>query len=38
MLQDAAEHAARQARFSPTLLSGEPVRVSGQINYNFTIK
>jgi protein TonB len=38
MLQAAAEAAARQARFSPTLLSGQPVRVSGQITYNFTIK
>lgn len=38
MLQAAAETAARQARFSPTLLSGQPVRVSGKINYNFTIK
>jgi protein TonB len=38
MLQAAAETAARQARFSPTLLSGQPVRVSGQIAYNFTLK
>ena len=38
MLLAAEEMAAKQARFSPTLLSGEPVRVSGQINYNFTIK
>ena len=37
MLQAAAEQAARNARFSPTLLSGEPVRVSGQIKYNFTL-
>ena len=34
-LRDAAEQAARQARFSPTLLSGQPVRVQGTIVYNF---
>ena len=38
MLQGVSETAARQARFSPTLLSGQPVRVFGQITYNFTIK
>ena len=27
--------AARQARFSPTLLEGEPVKVTGVIKYNF---
>ena len=27
--------AARQAKFSPTLLDGEPVRVTGVIQYNF---
>ncbi|HVF50915.1 MAG TPA: energy transducer TonB [Pyrinomonadaceae bacterium] len=36
LLHQAAEQAARQARFSPTLLSGQPVKVSGVINYNFT--
>lgn len=35
-LRDAAERAARQARFTPALLSGQPVRVSGVINYNFS--
>lgn len=35
MLRDAAERAAKQARFTPALLSGQPVRVSGIINYNF---
>jgi hypothetical protein len=29
--------AARQARFSPTLLSGQPVKVSGVITYNFAL-
>ena len=35
LLQGAAVAAARQARFSPTLLEGEPVRVTGVIQYNF---
>jgi protein TonB len=34
-LQAAAVSAARLARFSPTLLMGEPVRVSGTLSYNF---
>jgi len=32
-----AERAALQARFSPTLLSGQPVKVAGLINYSFTL-
>ena len=36
MLQDAAERAARNARFSPTLLSNVPVKVTGLIVYNFS--
>lgn len=35
LLRSAAEGAARGARFSPTLLSGQPVKVSGVITYNF---
>jgi len=35
LLEEAAEAAALQARFSPTMLSGTPVKVSGQIVYNF---
>lgn len=35
LLQQAAVAAARQARFSPTVLSGQPVKVSGIITYNF---
>ena len=35
LLRNAAESAARDARFLPTLLSGEPVKVSGLIVYNF---
>jgi TonB family protein len=37
-LRDAAVQAALRARFSPTKLSGQPVKISGQINYNFTIQ
>jgi TonB family protein len=37
-LRTAAENAAMQAKFSPTLLNGEPVKVSGIINYNFVLK
>lgn len=35
-LHTAAVNAARLARFSPTLLMGEPVRVSGTLSYNFS--
>lgn len=35
LLQAAAVQAARQARFSPTKLSGQPVKVTGVIIYNF---
>jgi len=37
LLQAAAVAAARQACFSPTRLSGEPVKVSGVITYNFLL-
>lgn len=37
LLRQAAEQAARGARFSPTLLSGQPVKVSGVITYNFNL-
>ena len=36
-LQQAAVQAARQAQFSPTKLSGQAVKVSGTINYNFQL-
>jgi len=36
-LRDVAVEAALRARFSPTKLSGQPVKVTGQINYNFTL-
>jgi periplasmic protein TonB len=35
LLRAAAVQAARGARFSPTQLSGQPVKVSGVITYNF---
>lgn len=35
-LQQAAVDAARQARFSPTFMMGEAVKVIGVITYNFT--
>jgi protein TonB len=36
-LRDVAEQAALRARFSPTKLSGQPVKVSGLINYKFAL-
>ncbi|MBC7797984.1 MAG: TonB family protein [Pyrinomonadaceae bacterium] len=36
LLRAAAAQAARASKFSPTLLSGQPVKVSGTIIYNFT--
>ncbi|HEV2827262.1 MAG TPA: TonB family protein [Pyrinomonadaceae bacterium] len=36
LLQAAAVAAARAAKFSPTKLSGEPVKVSGVLTYTFT--
>ncbi|MBA3240613.1 MAG: TonB family protein [Acidobacteria bacterium] len=38
LLREAAAAAARQARFSPTLLSGQPVRISGVVTYNFVLQ
>lgn len=35
LLRSAAEVAARQAKFTPTKLSGQPVKVTGTIVYNF---
>jgi TonB family protein len=35
LLRKAAEDAARTARFAPTQLSGQPVKVTGVITYNF---
>lgn len=36
-LREVALQAALRARFSPTKLSGQSVKISGQINYNFTL-
>jgi protein TonB len=35
LLQASAVTASRSAKFKPTLLEGEPVRVKGLITYNF---
>jgi protein TonB len=35
LLQAASVEAAYAAKFSPTLLSGQPVKVTGTISYNF---
>ena len=35
MLRAAAENAALKAKFAPTLLSGQPVKITGTISYNF---
>ena len=37
LLRDVAVQAALRARFSPTKLSGQPVKVSGFINYKFAL-
>jgi TonB family protein len=36
-LRDVSVQAAFRAHFSPTKLSGQPVKITGRINYNFTI-
>lgn len=38
LLQQAAVQAARQARFSPTRLSGKPVKVTGVLTYTFMLE
>jgi protein TonB len=38
LLRQAAVAAARQAKFSPTLLSGKPVKVTGVLTYNFVLE
>ena len=37
-LTAAAEQAAKLARFTPTLLSGQPVKVSGVLTYTFVLE
>ena len=36
LLRQAAENAARNAKFAPTMLSGQPVKTTGVIVYNFS--
>jgi protein TonB len=38
LLRAAAQQSAYQARFSPTSISGQPVKVSGMITYNFILQ
>lgn len=38
LLRAAAQQSAYQARFSPTSISGQPVKVSGVITYNFILQ
>jgi protein TonB len=38
LLKSSAEAAARQAKFAPTMLSGQPVKVTGIIVYNFAMQ
>lgn len=35
-LSEAAVKAARKARFTPTMINGQPIKISGVIQYNFT--
>lgn len=37
LLRDVAVQAASRARFTPTKLSGQPVKVEGKINYSFVL-
>ena len=37
LLQNSAKEAARRWKFRPTLVNGQPVRVSGYISFNFAI-
>jgi TonB family protein len=38
LLQQAAVAAARQALFTPTRINGEPVKVAGDLTYNFMLQ
>jgi len=38
MLSTSAKEAAMRARFSPTMLNGQPVKIQGVITYNFVLQ
>jgi len=38
MLTSAAKEAAMRARFTPTILNGQPVKIQGVIIYNFVLQ
>jgi len=38
MLNPAAREAAMRARFTPTVLNGQPVKIQGVITYNFVLQ
>jgi protein TonB len=38
LLQAAAVSAARQAKFSPTSVNGEPTKINGILTYNFVVQ
>ena len=38
LLVSAAKQAALQARFTPTMLNGQPVKIQGVITYNFVLQ
>jgi len=38
MLNSAAREAAMRARFTPTILNGQPVKIQGVITYNFVLQ
>jgi hypothetical protein len=38
MLTGAARDAAMRARFTPTVLNGQPVKIQGVITYNFVLQ
>jgi len=38
MLNTAAKDAAMRARFTPTVLNGQPVKIQGVITYNFVLQ
>lgn len=37
LLYEAAEEAAKKAKFKPTLIDGKPVKISGKLIYNFVL-